>query len=114
MTRRAFVPAALSTAATTASAADDSPKPAYLELRRYQLRNSADNQRQRTTEFLRLQTAALQRAGAGPVGAFGSSIGPNTPFLVSLIAYPSAAAIEEVAVKLGADSEYQRAETIFN
>ena len=63
MTRRAFVPAAMSAAAVSASAADESPKPSYVELRRYQLRNSAENQRQRTTEFLRLQSAALQRAG---------------------------------------------------
>jgi hypothetical protein len=113
MTRRAFVPATFAAAATTASAAD-APKPAYLELRRYQLRNSADNQRQRTTEFLRQQTAALVRAGAGPIGAFGSSIGPNTPFLLTLVSYPTTAAIEEVATKLAADGEYQRAQTIYN
>ena len=113
MTRRAFVPATFAAAATTASAAD-AAKPAYLELRRYQLRNSADNQRQRTTEFLRLQTAALVRAGAGPIGAFSSSIAPNTPFLLTLVSYPTAASIEEVATKLGADAEYQRALTIYN
>jgi len=113
MTRRTFVPAALATAATTASAAD-SPKPVFLELRRYQLRNSADNQRQRTTEFLRQQSAALLRAGAGPIGAFGSSIGPDTPFLLSLISYPTAAAIEDVAEKLARDEQFQHAETAFN
>jgi NIPSNAP len=113
MTRRAFVPASLALAATTASAAD-APKPGYLEIRRYQLRNSADNQRQRTSEFLRWQTAALQRAGAGPVGAFASSIAPNTPFLLTVVAYPTASAIEEVAGKLASDAEYQQAVTTYN
>jgi len=113
MTRRAFVPAALATTASTVSAADP-PLPCFIELRRYQLRNSADNQRQRTTEFLRQQAAALERAGAGTTGAFASSVGPNTPFLIVLISYPSAAAIQEVASKLAADTEYQRAETIYN
>ena len=114
MTRRNFVPAAFAaTAATTASAAD-APKPVFIEFRRIQLRNSADNQRQRTTEFLRQQVAALIRAGAGPIGAFASSIAPNTPFLLTLTAYPTSGAIEEVAGKLAADAEYQRALTIYN
>ena len=113
MTRRAFVPATFAAAATTSSAAD-AAKPVYLELRRYQLRNSADNQRQRTTEFLRQETAALLRAGAGPVGAFASSIAPNTPFLLTLVSYPTAAAIEEVAGKLAHDNEYQRVVAAYN
>ena len=113
MTRRAFVPAALASTAVSASAAD-AAKPVYLELRRYQLRNSADNQRQRTTEFLRQHSAAVTRAGAGPAGAFASSIAPNTPFLLSLVSYPTAAAIEEVAGKLARDEEYQKAVTTFN
>jgi hypothetical protein len=113
MTRRAFVPATLGVAATTMSAADN-PKPGYLEIRRYQLRNSADNQRQRTTEFLRQQTAALERAGAGPAGAFASSIAPNTPFLLTVVAYPTASAMEEVAGKLAVDAAYQQAVTSYN
>jgi hypothetical protein len=113
MTRRSFVPAALATSAATASAAD-APRPVYLELRRYQLRNSPDSQRNRTTEFLRQQTAALVRAGAGPVGAFVSSIAPNTPFLLTLVSYPNAAAIEEVAGKLAADADYQRIVAVYN
>jgi hypothetical protein len=113
MTRRAFVPASLAVAATTASAAD-TPKPGYIELRHYQLRNSADNQRQRTTDFLRQQAAAFERAGAGPVGAFASSVGPNTPFLLTVVAYPNASAIEEVAGKLASDTAYQQALTSYN
>ena len=114
MTRRSFVPAALATAATTTASAADATPPVFIELRRIQLRNGPDNQRQRTTDFLRQQTAAYGRAGAGPVGAFASSIAPNTPFLLTLVTYPTAAAIEEVASKLANDQEYQHALTTYN
>jgi hypothetical protein len=112
MTRRAFVPAAF--AATSVSSAADTPKPMLIEVCRYQLRNSADNQRQRTTEFLRQQTAALQRAGAGGVGAFASSIAPHTPFLLTIASYSSFAAMEDVLAKLGADGEYRKALEAFD
>jgi NIPSNAP len=85
-----------------------------IELRRYQLRNNGDNQRQRTTDFLRDQAAALQRAGAGPIGAFVSSIGPNTPFVLTAAPYASLAAMEQVQDKLAADSVYQKALEAFN
>src|SRR5689334_14789865 len=104
MKRRTFIPAAAAFA-TTISAAD-SPKPALIEFRRIQFRNSVDNQRQRTTDFTRQQTAALERAGAGPVGVFASSIAPHTPFLLTLVSYASFAAMEEVLNKLSADAEY--------
>lgn len=113
MTRRNFVPAAFAAASATAAPADQT-QPVFLELRRYQLRNSADNQRQRTTAFLREQSAALVRAGAGPIGAFASSIAPHGPFLLVLVSYPTAAAIQEVAVKLAGDADYQKALTAYN
>jgi hypothetical protein len=112
MTRRRFVPAAF--AAGAAASPADAEKPVFLELRRIQMRNSADNQRTRTTEFTRLQVAALNRAGASPVGVFASSVGPNTPFFLTVVSYPTAAAIEEVAAKLASDAEYQRAVEIYN
>ncbi|MDE3167201.1 MAG: NIPSNAP family protein, partial [Acidobacteriota bacterium] len=58
--------------------------------------------------------AALLRAGAGPVGAFASSIAPNTPFLLTVVSYPNSAAIEEVAVKLARDEAYQKALEAYN
>ena len=111
MTRRAFVPAAF--AATTASAAETS-KPALIELRRIQFRNSADNQRQRTSEFTSQQVAAMQRAGAGPVGVFASSIAPHSPFFLTLATYPTFAAMEEINTKLAADTAYQKALEVYN
>jgi hypothetical protein len=114
MNRRTFLSSTgAATLATRAYAADTS-KNAILELRRIQLRNSPDNQRQRNTDFLREQLAAFQRAGAGPTGAWATSIAPNGPFLLTLVAYPSFAAIEQVHAKLAADSAYQKAVDVFN
>lgn len=114
MTRRAFLPAAVAGAAATAASGADSPKNAILEFRRIQLRNSPDNERQRTTDFLKTESAALQRAGAGPVGAFSSTIAPDGPFLVVLVSYASLAAMEQIHTKLQADAEYVKAFDAFN
>jgi hypothetical protein len=113
MTRRKLFPAAAAAAAAVNAAADPATN-AIIELRRFQLRNSADNQRQRNTEFLREQAAAFQRAGAGPCGAFAGTIAPGTPFLLTLTAYASFAAIEQVQAKLVADAAYQKALDAFN
>jgi len=109
MTRRAFLPAVAASVAAGNAAAADAPKNAILELRRYQLRNSADNQRARTSDLLKQQAAAYQRAGVGPVGAFSSTIAPDGPYLIELISYPSLSAMEQANAKLAADSEYQKA-----
>src|SRR3954452_4234289 len=114
MTRRALLPAAASAAAGSALFAADAPKPVLIEFRRYQLRNSGDNQRTRTTDFLKQQTAAIVRAGAGPVGAFASSVAANTPFLLTVVSYSTPGAFEETNAKLAADAEYQKALDTFN
>jgi hypothetical protein len=109
MTRRAFIPTA-ATAAAAGLGAADAPKNAILELRYIRLRNSADNQRQRTADFLeRSAVPALQRAGAGPVGVFASSVAPETPFLMTLVSFPSLTAMEQIRDKMAADREYQKA-----
>jgi hypothetical protein len=114
MTRRAFLPAAASAVAAGNAAAADAAKNAILELRRIQLRNSPDNQRQRTTDLLKLQVAALQRAGAGPTGVFSSNIAPDGPFLLVLASYAGLSAMEQVHAKLAADTEYQKALDAYN
>src|SRR3982750_3895806 len=107
MTRRAFLPAAASVVAAGNAAAADAAKSVILELRRIQLRNSSDNQRQRNNDFLKAQVAALTRAGAGPTGVFSSNIAPDGPFLLVLANYPSLTAMEQIQAKLAADGEYQ-------
>jgi NIPSNAP len=114
MTRRAFLPAAASTLAASHAAAADAAKNVILELRRIQLRNSADNQRQRNNDFLKQQVAALERAGAGPTGVFSSNIAPDGPFLLMLASYASLSAMEKVIAALAADTEYQKALDAYN
>jgi hypothetical protein len=114
MTRRAFIPAAASAVAAGNAAAADAAKNVILELRRVQLRNSADNQRQRNNVFLKEQVAALQRAGAGPTGVFSSTIASDGPFLLVLASYAGLSAMEQVQAKLAADAEYQKALDAYN
>ena len=115
MTRRSFLPAAAaSTLAAGNAAAADAAKNVILELRRIQLRNSADNQRQRNNDFLKQQVAALQRAGAGPTGVFSSNIASDGPFLLVLASYAGLSAMEQVQAKLAADAEYQKALDAYN
>jgi hypothetical protein len=113
MTRRKMLPTAAAAALAGSAAAADPPKNAIIELRRFQLRNSPDNQRQRNTDFLRQRAAALARAGAGPLGAFASNIAPNGPFLLMVTSFPSFAAVDEVRTKLEADAEYVKARDAF-
>ena len=114
MTRRAFLPAAASTLAAGNAAAADAAKNVILELRRIQLRNSPDNQRQRNNDFLKQQVAAFERAGAAPTGVFSSTIASDGPFLLVLSTYPSLSAVEQVQAKLAADAEYQKALDAYN
>src|SRR5665811_29918 len=114
MTRRAFLPAAASAVAAGNAAAADAAKNVIIELRRIQLRNSPDNQRQRNNDFLKQQVAALQRCGAGPTGVFSSNIAPDGPFLLVLSSYAGLAAMEQVQAKLAADAEYQKALDTYN
>src|SRR5450759_1795303 len=114
MTRRAFLPAAASTLAAGNAVAADAAKNVILELRRIQLRNSPENQRQRNNDFLKRQVAAFERAGAGPTGVFSSTIAPDGPFLLVLASYASLSAMEQVQAKLAADTEYQKALDAYN
>jgi hypothetical protein len=114
MTRRAFLPTAASTLAAGNAAAADAAKNVILELRRIQLRNSPDNQRQRNNDFLKRQAAAFARAGAAPTGVFSSTIASDGPFLLVLCSYPSLSAVEQVQAKLAADTEYQKALDAYN
>jgi hypothetical protein len=114
MTRRAFLPAAAATMAAGSAAAADAAKNVILELRRIQLRNSPDNQRQRNNDFLKQQVAAFARAGAAPTGVFSNLIAPDGPFLLVLSSYPGLSAFEQAQAKLAADTEYQKALDAYN
>jgi hypothetical protein len=108
------MPAAATGAALGANAANPAPR-AILDLRYFYLRNNADNQRQRLSEFLQKSVMpAMKRAGAGPFGAFSSNIAPDGPFILLLTSYPSLAAMEEITNKLNADEEFMKGLESFN
>lgn len=83
--------------------------PAILELRYFQLRNSADGQMQRTSDFLRqIHMPALERAGGKLQGAFANLIAPNGPFILALSSFPSLSVMDEAFQKVAADKQYQK------
>lgn len=114
MNRRTFArTAAAAPMAVSAPAA--APGDHYFELRLFRLRNSSDNQRQRTSEFLqKAALPALRRAGVAPVGVFSSTIAPYSPFLLVVTSYPSLAGYEAAAAKIAADKEFSEARQAFN
>jgi len=90
-------------------------KKSIIELRYIRMRNTADNQMQRTTDFLKNTAApALKRAGAGPLGFFMSVIAPDSPFILALAAFPGMAAMETAREKEAADQEYIRGRDAYN
>ena len=109
MKRREILAAAA--AAPLAAGQTSSPrKPATLEMRWYQLRNGAVDQRQRTVDYLlKVVNPALKRVGAEPAGLFSPMFGAHGPALLHLISYPSIQVFGDAAVKLRDDAEYRRA-----
>ena len=92
------------------SAAAETTKSSYYELRYFQLRTDSTDQGKRTSAFLSgAYLPAAKRAGAGPIGLFGSSIAPESPFMICLTSYPSLAAMESAREKLAASDDYQKA-----
>lgn len=82
----------------------------YLELKRYQLHTSLENQSKRVNEFLRSgYSPAVKRAGAQLIGAFTNYIGLEGPFLIAVTQYDSLGTMQSVLDKLAADTEYQQA-----
>lgn len=114
MKRRTLLQSAGSTVAAL-SAQVTSPKSSFVDLLYVHMRNSAENQLQRTTDFLRsAYLPAVQRAGGGPVGFFSALIGPGSPFVLAVTGYPSMAAMETAGEKLAADAAYQKAVAAFH
>jgi len=88
---------------------------AAIEISYYRLRNKPDNQRQRLIEFMeRNYVPQVRRAGAGPIGVFANSIGPDGPFLMLVTQHASLAAFEQERDKLMANEEYVKALDAFN
>ena len=112
MKRRNFV-AGAAAAPVLSMQAQDKPLSIY-EFRYYHLRNTLDNQRTRLTDFLvKSALPAMQKAGAGPVGLFTSSLGPDTPLMLMIASYPGLAGFEQARTKILSNQEFMKAATEF-
>lgn len=88
---------------------------AILEIRWLWMRTTQENQMQRTGDYLANGAMpALQRAGAGPLGFFGSVIGAESPFILTLTQFPSVAAWDSMRAKQAQDAEYRKAREAYN
>jgi hypothetical protein len=99
-------------ASSSVSAAAETSKSSYYELRHFQLRtdNNEQGQSRRTGAFLSgAYVPAAKRAGAGPIGLFSAQIAPSAPFMICLTSYPSLTAMEAAREKFAADADYQKA-----
>jgi hypothetical protein len=73
------------------------------------MRNTHEDQPRRVADVWKNGfVPALQRAGAGPVGVFSSSMGPESPFMLTVTSYTSLAQYEEVHVKVAVDAEFRK------
>jgi hypothetical protein len=112
MMRRNFV-AASALAGLAGAAQPETPADSYYRLDYYYLRQGP--QVERTTEYLsKILVPAAKRAGAGPVGLFSPVIGDRGTFLLTLVTYPSIAAIETVQHRLAEDKDFQKGWEDFN
>lgn len=117
MNRREFLASSLAAGAggglqagTVMAQAEQSspPDPEFYELRRYHLR--VGPMAARMHEYLQnVSIPALNRAGAGPVGAFTLQFGPETPAIYLLLAFKSIEDFAGLNAKLTADAAYQKA-----
>ncbi|MBL8174426.1 MAG: NIPSNAP family protein [Bryobacterales bacterium] len=107
MTRRKSL---LTVPAAAAASMPAAAKPrSILELRYFQMRNSADGQMQRAGDFIRdSYMPALERAGGKVYGVFANLIAPDGPFLYMLSSFPGLGAMETALDKLNADTKYQK------
>jgi hypothetical protein len=111
MDRRQLL-AGLAASAAFAGAQSKSPSVpnTFLELKTWQLHNSAEEQGPRVAEYLESGLApALDRAGAKLAGAFSNLIAGGGPFYVTLAQYSSLAAMQDALTKIAADSAHQTA-----
>ncbi|HYW42669.1 MAG TPA: NIPSNAP family protein [Bryobacteraceae bacterium] len=106
MKRREFVTTAAAAGMASAAAAEP-PKNSLFHLVHFYMRTGP--QVQRTTQYLNtVFLPAARRAGIGPAGFFSPVIGPRSPYILSLVTYPSFASIEPIHGKLAEDKEFQK------
>lgn len=81
----------------------------FLELKTWRLHNSAEDQAARLSDYLDAGLApALGRTGAALIGAFSNVIGPDGPYYVTLVQYPSLSIFQEAIAHLSSDAAHQK------
>ena len=97
-------------AAQNAGRSDDKTTRTFLELKTWRLHNSEEDQAKRVSEYLESGLfPALTRAGAKPVAALSNLIGPDGPYMFTIVQYPSLAAMQDALAKIAADEAYEKA-----
>jgi hypothetical protein len=113
MDRRKFITASAAAGLTTAAAAETPSKVSIYSLYYYFMKNGT--QVERTTAYLRDTFApAAKRNGVSTVGFFSPVVGERAPYILSLAAYPSFAAIESVQQKFAEDKDFQKGWDAYN
>jgi len=103
------------TPAAAALQAQSNPARQYIFMRKIFLRNSADGQAARTSEFLEKATLpVLKKVGAEGIGIFASALAADTPFMLVIAGFPSLAVMETAIAKVAADKDYAAAQKAFN
>ena len=108
MNRRNFVAGASAAPLLSSVSMSAAPaKPSFLELRKFLLRNTTDNQRGRLTDFVSRTYASRPHPGRRrTVGLFSPQVAPDAPFLLLVAAYPSLDAFDQAHTKLPADEAF--------
>ena len=91
------------------AAAAQTPQTSLYEMRIIKLRNGPENQRQRTTAFLKTHVSMAKAAGAGSIGVFSSSVAEDGPFLILLTSFKGYADMEACQFKIEANPDYRTA-----
>jgi hypothetical protein len=97
-------------AAQPAAASNPGATRSFLELKTWYLHNSDEAQARRVSEYIETGLfPASARAGAKPVAALSNLIGPDGPYLFTIVEYTSLAAMQDVLAKLAADPAHEKA-----
>lgn len=93
--------------ATTTSARAAETSRSFLEIATWRLHNSDEDQIKRVAAYLEHGLfPALTRAGAKPIAALSTLIGPDGPSLVSIVQHASLAAMQAALEKVASDKEH--------
>lgn len=115
MTRRKILSTAAAAGAAAQTQAQEPAARQYIVMRKLFLRNSAENQVAKLSEFLeKAALPAVKKSGATQVGFFAAQLAPDSPFYLALSSYPTLAAYEAAQAKMAADATYQAALKAYN